>query len=111
MLFCVNKCSLPSLFFSPPVTHLTNPSNLDCAPVFQESKCLLGTFFCLVLILFVVVGAGAIAGFVMGSDTILEKIKTGLQKSINDYNDKDSVQKSWNFLQENVSSCVYIGFP
>ena len=72
--------------------------------MFQESKCLLGTFFCLVLILFIVVGAGAIAGFVMGSESILDKIKTGLQKSMNDYNDKESVQKSWNFLQENVSA-------
>ncbi|XP_043229361.1 tetraspanin-18-like [Amphibalanus amphitrite] len=80
-------------------------SFLGCCGAFQESKCLLGTFFCLVLILFIVVGAGAIAGFVMGSDSILEQIKTGLQKSMNDYNEKDSVQQSWNFLQENFECC------
>ena len=71
--------------------------------MFQESKCLLGTFFCLVLILFVVVGAGAIAGFVMGSESILENIRNGLDKSINSYEKEEPVKKSWDFLQENVS--------
>ena len=71
--------------------------------MFQESKCLLGTFFCLVLILFVAVGACAVAGFVLGSDTILEKVKTGLTKSMDSYTKKEPVENAWNFLQENVS--------
>lgn len=80
-------------------------SFLGCCGAFQESKCLLGTFFTLVLILFVVVGAGAIAGFVMGSDSILEQIKTGLQKSVDDYTEKDAIKNSWDFLQENFKCC------
>ncbi|XP_037081812.1 tetraspanin-9-like [Pollicipes pollicipes] len=80
-------------------------SFLGCCGAFQESKCLLGTFFCLVLILFVLVGAGAIAGFVLGGDKLVNKISTSMKESMNKYNSDDAVRNSWDFLQENFQCC------
>lgn len=80
-------------------------SFLGCCGAFQESKCLLSTFFCLVLLLFVVVAAVAIAGFVMGRDALINNISKELKESIGKYNDEEAVKKSWDFLQENFQCC------
>lgn len=80
-------------------------SFLGCCGAFQESKCLLGTFFCLVLILFVVVGAGAIAGFVLGGEGLVNNIGEEMRKTIGKYNSDDAVRKSWDFLQSNFQCC------
>ena len=80
-------------------------SFLGCyaAAVQEQNKFLLGTFFCLVLILFSVMGA--ITGAIMGCQSTVKTINTDLAESLAQYNDIEVVQKSWDFLQKNFECC------
>lgn len=69
----------------------------------QESKCLLGTFFCLVLVLFILTAAGVVAGFLLGAGTILDEVGDDLLNQMDKYKTDDKVKKSWDWIQQNVS--------
>ncbi|XP_037072156.1 tetraspanin-9-like [Pollicipes pollicipes] len=80
-------------------------SFLGCCGAFQESKCLLGTFFCLVFIMFVLTGAAIVTGFVVGSDSILDSVETELRESIQYYKSKEAVKDAWDALQKAFECC------
>jgi len=81
-------------------------SFLGCCGAFKESKCLLGTFFCFVFILFILTAAGTVVGFVVGSGTILDDLSTELKKSITKYNqgDKETVE-AFDYMQQQFTCC------
>ena len=73
----------------------------------KENKCLLGTYFTVILALFIVMLVGAILGY---SGNFEEKIKTPFEKALKKYNDNpvddDQSAKNykavWNEVQDEV---------
>lgn len=73
----------------------------------KENKCLLGTYFTVILALFIIMLVGAILGY---SGNFEEKIKTPFEKALKKYNDNpvddDQSAKNykavWNEVQDEV---------
>ncbi|XP_043223562.1 tetraspanin-9-like [Amphibalanus amphitrite] len=80
-------------------------SFFGCCGAFQESRCMLGTFFGLVLVLFVLTAAGAVAGFVLGGDAITEGLEDILNDSLNNYGINTDTKNAWDDVQEGFECC------
>ena len=77
-----------------------------CCGAMKESKCLLGTYFTIILALFIVMLIGAILGY---SGNFEEKVKSPLEKALKKYNDQPGDDKNaqnyksaWNEVQAEV---------
>lgn len=78
-----------------------------CCGAIKESKCMLGTYFTFVLIMFVIMIVGAVIGYSQSMD----EIKEALEKSMDKFKDKDddnmskeekAVTDAWNTVQRDV---------
>lgn len=77
-----------------------------CCGAIKENKCMLGLFFVMVFIIFVVEIAGAVLAFVKLPET--EKL---ILESMKKYNDGDSegeaIKTAWDLIQTNFECCGY----
>jgi len=81
-----------------------------CCGAMKESKCLLGTYFTIILALFIVMLIGAILGY---SGNFEDTIKTPFEKALKKYNDQpaedDQSAKTyksvWNDVQAELKCC------
>ncbi|XP_064637786.1 tetraspanin-18B-like [Lineus longissimus] len=84
---------------------------LGCCGAIRESRCLLGTFFALVLLIFLVLLVGAILAFVF-KDTVTSFLKTSMEQSLKEKYGVAGEQGStdaWNAAQENFQCCGLAG--
>jgi hypothetical protein len=83
-------------------------SFLGCCGAWKENKCMLGTYFTLLLAMFIIMVVGAVLGY---SGTFESTIKDPLLKSIKKYQDnpqdagKEALKKGWNEVQEELMCC------
>ena len=77
-----------------------------CCGALKENKCMLGTYFALVLVFFIVLIVAAIIGYTQSTD----KIKEPLKKAMGHYGDKNNsiVTDAWNAVQETVSLDFFV---
>ncbi|XP_005809121.1 tetraspanin-1-like [Xiphophorus maculatus] len=83
---------------------------LGCCGAIKESKCMLLTFFSLVLIIFIIEVAGGVVLFVFNDevdqifDSIENEVRTDIQKNYGNENDMTQV---WNTTMEQFQCCGY----
>jgi len=75
---------------------------LGCCGAMKESKCLLNTFFLVVLILFLVELAAIILAFVNNS-----KLDEVVLNSMEQYSHNDIIKNGWDTLQSGMNCCGY----
>lgn len=84
-------------------------SFFGCCGAWKESKCMLGTYFTIILALFIVMLVGAILGY---SGDFEKIIKKPLKDALNEYDDqpgdnpaKTSLKSIWNEVQTELKCC------
>ncbi|XP_039880536.1 tetraspanin 34 [Simochromis diagramma] len=83
---------------------------LGCCGAIRENKCMLLTFFSIVLIIFLIEVAGAIVLFVFKdvAGELLQDLEKNVQKSIkNNYGTKKQLTSVWNNTMEELKCCGY----
>merc|ERR1739848_960204 len=81
-----------------------------CCGAIKESKCMLGTYFTLVLVMFIVMIVGAVLGYSQSMDDIGEALKTSMKKfkdKTDDETDKTdkAITDAWNQVQTDFTCC------
>jgi len=82
-----------------------------CCGAIKESKCMLGTYFALILVMFVVMIAGAVLGY----STSMDKLEGALQKTMPQFVEdsgadgtnatQKSITEAWNEVQTSLKCC------
>nr|XP_020502071.1 tetraspanin-1-like [Labrus bergylta] len=83
---------------------------LGCCGAVKESRCMLLTFFSIVLIIFLVEVAGAVVLLVFQdlAGEILSDLEDGVRKGIQEhYGDSESLTSLWNTTMEQFKCCGY----
>ncbi|XP_031597080.1 tetraspanin 34 [Oreochromis aureus] len=83
---------------------------LGCCGAIRESKCMLLTFFSIVLIIFLIEVAGAIVLFVFKdvAGELLQELEKNVQKTIkNKYGDQNKLTSVWDNTMEELKCCGY----
>ncbi|XP_041838016.1 tetraspanin 34 [Melanotaenia boesemani] len=83
---------------------------LGCCGAIRESRCMLLTFFCIVLIIFLIEVAGAIVLFVFQglAGELLNNLENQVRASIQkDYGKENSLTSLWNATMEEFKCCGY----
>jgi len=79
-----------------------------CCGAMKENRCMLGTFFAFVLVIFIVEVVGTIIAFVN-----LDKTEKVIVDSIESYGTKDekgkTITEAWNLVQKQFKCCGYNG--
>ena len=72
-----------------------------CCGALKENKCMLGTYFAIVLAFFIIFIVAAIIGYTQSED----KMKEPLKKSLKNYQNpnKTRVKDAWDYVQEGVN--------
>jgi len=80
-----------------------------CCGAIKENKCMLGTYFTLILAMFIVMVVGAVLGY---SGNLEENIKNPLNKALAAYDDnpapgspKAAYKNAWNEVQKELKCC------
>jgi len=82
---------------------------LGCCGAIKESKCMLGTFFALLLIIFIIPLVGAILAFVF-QDRVTSFLKTEMESSLQaKYGSDQAITDAWDSAQENFKCCGVTG--
>lgn len=83
-----------------------------CCGAIKESKCMLGTYFTLILVMFVVMIAGAVLGYSTSMNTLqnaLEKTMPLVGDKMDDMDNANETQKpiaeAWNEVQTSLKCC------
>lgn len=81
-------------------------SFFGCCGAIKENRCLLGTFFALMLLVFGLEVAGTVLGYVY-RDQVKTQLKKDLENALNQYGQdgKDGVTKAFDLLQEKEKCC------
>ena len=83
-----------------------------CCGAIKESKCMLGTYFTLILVMFVVMIAGAVLGY----STSMDKLQGALEKTMPQFKDgatndtQMAITEAWNEVQTSVSAFMLHNF-
>ncbi|XDV13078.1 hypothetical protein PO909_001578 [Leuciscus waleckii] len=77
---------------------------LGCLGALKEQKCLLMTFFVILLFL-VLTEMALILVFSVYHEELDKKAKDDLREGMNDYKDNEGLEKSWNKMQEIFKCC------
>merc|ERR1719491_498888 len=80
-----------------------------CCGAIKESKCMLGTYFALILVMFVVMIAGAVLGY----STSMDKLEGALEKTMPQFKDnieganssQIAITEAWNEVQTSLKCC------
>ncbi|XP_068447990.1 tetraspanin 34a [Clinocottus analis] len=83
---------------------------LGCCGAVRESKCMLLTFFSIVLIIFIIEVAGAVVLLVVQglAEQLLDGLETEVRTSIkNNYGSNDKFTSLWNATMEEFQCCGY----
>ncbi|KAM9314557.1 tetraspanin 34a [Pholidichthys leucotaenia] len=83
---------------------------LGCCGAIRESRCMLLTFFSIVLIIFLIEVAGAVVLFVFGglADQLLAEIENEVRTSIREnYGKDESMTSLWNATMDEFKCCGY----
>ena len=84
-----------------------------CFGAIKENKCMLGTYFTLILVMFVVMIAGAVLGY----STSMDKLQDALEKTMPQYQDnienakndsQKAITEAWNEVQTSVSDFLIL---
>jgi len=81
-----------------------------CCGAYMENKCMLGTYFTIILVLFIAMVVGAV---LILNGNLEKPIKEGLKEELKKYNDNDNTDTTqekvskifWNFAQEKLKCC------
>jgi len=80
-----------------------------CFGAMKESKCMLGTYFVLILATFIVMVVGAVLGY---TGSIEDSLKTPLKEALEQYRDgpgndeaQEAYKKVWNQVQKELKCC------
>ncbi|XP_072239490.1 tetraspanin 34a [Leuresthes tenuis] len=83
---------------------------LGCCGAIRESRCMLLTFFCIVLIIFIAEVAGAVVLFVFQdlANELIEKVEVQVVRSIREkYGEDESLTNVWNHTMEELRCCGF----
>jgi len=85
-----------------------------CCGAIKESKCMLGTYFVLILVMFIIMIVGAVLGY----STSMDKLQGALEKTMTDYRDdidsnptpaptdkQKAVTAAWDEVQQSLKCC------
>ena len=81
-----------------------------CCGAIKESKCMLGTYFTLILAMFVVMIVGAVIGYSQSMDEVRGAVEKSMKNFVDDPDaaevskEKKAVTNAWNTLQSDVSN-------
>ena len=78
-------------------------SFLGTLGAYREIKCMLLTFFVILLIIFIVMLVGGILGYIFRSE-VDERMHTEMVNSVKSYKEDSKVTDAWDSVQRNVSS-------
>ncbi|XP_030270313.1 tetraspanin 34a [Sparus aurata] len=81
---------------------------LGCCGAMRESRCMLLTFFSIVLIIFIIEVAGAVVLLVFKglADQLLQDLEDGIRKDLTDnYGKDEGVTSLWNTTMEKLKCC------
>jgi len=75
-----------------------------CCGAYKENKCMLGTYFTIILALFIAMVVGAVLGY---SGNLEKNIKSPLLTALNKYDDTgdNALKTVWNKVQEELKCC------
>ena len=78
-----------------------------CCGALKEHKCMLGTYFAIVLVFFIIFIIAAIIGYTQSED----KMQKPLEKAITSYgwDNKTKITDAWDYVQESVSFSINFG--
>ena len=78
-----------------------------CCGAIKESKCMLGTYFTLILVMFIIMIVGAVLGYSQSMDKIEDALDKSMKKfrdnTDNIKDDEKVVTEAWNTIQTDVS--------
>ena len=74
-----------------------------CCGALKESKCMLGTYFAIVLVFFIILIVAAIIGYTQS----IEKMGDPIKSSMKNYGNKTTTTNAWDSVQEGVSTIVH----
>ena len=77
-------------------------SFLGTLGAYREIKCMLLTFFVILLIIFIVMLVGGILGYIFRSE-VDERMHTEMVNSVKSYKEDSKVTDAWDSVQRNVS--------
>jgi len=83
-----------------------------CCGAIKESKCMLGTYFVMILVMFIIMIVGAVLGY----STSMDKLQEGLETTMKDFRDdldaaptptdkQTAITKAWNEVQQSLKCC------
>jgi len=76
-----------------------------CCGAWKENRCMLGTYFTTILVLFICVLVGAVIAVTQDLDFVRESLKKTQPKYGNDGTENELVTQAWNDVQENYECC------
>merc|ERR1711997_374208 len=81
-----------------------------CCGAIKESKCMLGTYFTLVLVMFIIMIVGAVLGYSQSLDEVGGALKDSMKQFVDEPKDetdttKKAITDAWNQVQTDFTCC------
>merc|ERR1712001_19321 len=83
-----------------------------CCGAIKESKCMLGTYFAIILVMFIILIVGAVIGYQASFDEIGDQLDNTMDNFVDKSKQNDdpsegdlAITKAWNSVQEDYSCC------
>ena len=76
-----------------------------CFGAFKVQRCMLGTYFTMILVLFICILVGAVIAVTQDLDFVEDALKKTMDEYGNDGNSQTVVTEAWDGIQSDVSIC------